>query len=103
MNLSLSSLSIAVVVIALGAFWYDSMRVREAANRIAERTCSQQGLQFLDGTVSLAALRPRLAGGGLRLERTYVFDYAVDGVLRASGFIIMLGRRMQHVGVSGEH
>ncbi len=103
MTLSLSSLSIAAAVIALAAFWYDSMRAREAANRIAQNTCARQGLQFLDGTVSLAGLRPRLAGGGLRLERTYVFDYTVDGVLRATGFIIMLGRRMQHVGMSGEH
>ena len=102
MTLSLSSIAVSMAVVALAAFWYDSMRVRETANRIAAATCARQNLQLLDGTVALSSLRPRLAAGGLRLERTYVFDYTLDGVLRASGFVIMLGRRMQHVGVAGE-
>jgi hypothetical protein len=102
-NLSLSGLGIVCLLIFAALFWYDSMRVREAANVIAASTCHRQGLQFLDGTVALSALRPRLAGGGVRLERTYVFDYTVDGVLRASGFIIMLGRHLQHVGLAREH
>lgn len=103
MQLSLTTLALICVLAGVALFWYDSMRVREAANVVAAGTCSRQGLQLLDGTVALSALRPRLAGGGLRLERTYVFDYTVDGVLRASGFIIMLGRQLQHVGLAREH
>jgi hypothetical protein len=102
-SLSLSSLGLACLLIGVAVFWYDSMRVREAANVIAASACSRQGLQFLDGTVALSALRPRLAGGGLRLQRTYVFDYTVDGVLRASGFIIMLGLHLEHLGLAREH
>ena len=103
MTLSLSTLASMLGVLAAAGFWYDTMRVREAANRVAASTCQRQGLQLLDGTVALSSLRPRLASGGLRIERTYVFDYTVDGVLRASGFIIMLGRRLQHVGMTGQH
>lgn len=99
MTLSLSGLGIAIVALAAAGFWYDSMRVRERANRIAASVCRRHGLQLLDGTVALAGLRPRLDRNGLRLRRTYVFDYTVDGEARASGFIILLGRRMEHVGL----
>jgi hypothetical protein len=75
------------------------MRAREAANRVAIDACGRRSLQFLDGTVALTKLRPRLDDGRLRIERTYVFDYAVDGVERASGFVIMLGHDVQHVGL----
>ena len=75
------------------------MRAREAANRVAVDACQRRSLQFLDGTVALAKLRPRLREGRLRIERTYVFDYAVAGVERATGFVIMLGHEVQHVGL----
>ena len=48
---------------ALG-IWNDGMRAREAANRIAMDACRRGDLQFLDGTVALAKLRPRLDKGG---------------------------------------
>jgi hypothetical protein len=89
---------IGLALAALG-IWNDSMRAREAANRVAVDACRRRSLQFLDGTVALAKLRPRFDEGGLRIERTYVFDYAIDGVERASGFVIMLGREVQHVGL----
>jgi hypothetical protein len=90
-----------LLVLGLIAFavWNDGMRAREAANRVAVDACERQSLQFLDGTVALAKLRPRIGKGGLHIERTYVFDYAVDGVHRASGFVVMLGREVRHVGL----
>ncbi|HEX5420833.1 MAG TPA: DUF3301 domain-containing protein [Gammaproteobacteria bacterium] len=84
-------------LVALG-IWNDSMRAREAANRIAIDACERRYLQFLDGTVSLAKLRPRIDKGGLHIERTYVFDYAIEGTERATGFVIMLGYEVRHVG-----
>jgi hypothetical protein len=74
------------------------MRAREAANRIAIDACERRNLQFLDGTVALAKLRLRMGKGGLHIERTYVFDYAIEGTDRATGFVIMLGYDVQHVG-----
>ncbi len=88
-----------MLLAAVIGVWHDSIRVREAANRIAADACRRSNLQMLDGTVALAALRPRFdLSNGLRIERTYVFDYAVDGVLRSTGFIVMLGHVVQHVG-----
>jgi len=101
-HLSYSLLVAVVLAAAALGYWYDGARAREAANRIAADACRRRSLQLLDGTVALASLRPRLDGRGLRFERTYVFDYAVDGVRRASGFVIMLGQDMQHIGFEAE-
>ncbi|HEX6993686.1 MAG TPA: DUF3301 domain-containing protein [Gammaproteobacteria bacterium] len=95
-----STLLFLMLLAAVVGVWHDNIRVREAANRIAADACRRSDLQMLDGTVALAALRPRFdLRNGLRIERTYVFDYAVDGVMRATGFIIMLGHVPQHVGL----
>ena len=97
--LTFSTLILVVLVLVALGFWYDGWQVREAANRVAMDACRRLSLQFLDGTVALAKLRPRLNRAGLRIERTYVFDYAAGGVARASGFVIMLGHEIQHVGL----
>ena len=39
--------------------WQLSMEAREAANRIAQDTCSRAVVQFLDGTVAFAGFRDR--------------------------------------------
>ena len=99
-HLTLSKLLVMVLIAVVVILWYDSIRVREEANRIAAEACRRRSLQMLDGTVALAGLRPRFdLRNGLRLERTYVFDYAVDEVFRATGFIIMLGHHVQHLGL----
>lgn len=100
--LSFSTLIGMVLVLAVLGLWYDNARVREAANRIALDACRRRSLQFLDGTVALAGLRLRLDRGGLCIERTYVFDYAAGGVGRASGFVIMRGQEMQHMGLASD-
>ena len=102
MYLSRSFIVLVVVLLAAVGIWYASMRARETANRLAADACRRRSLQLLDGTVALSGLRPRLAEGGLRMQRTYVFDFTADGVSRASGFIIMLGPRMQHIGLDDE-
>lgn len=102
MPLTFSGLMLLVLLAAALAFWYDGAHVRETANRIAIDACKRRSLQLLDGTVALAKLRPRLDRAGLRFERTYVFDYAAGGGGRASGFIIMLGHDLQHVGFEND-
>jgi len=95
-----STLLFLMLLAAVVGIWHDSIRVRETANRVAAEACKRRELQMLDGTVALATFRPRFdLRNGLRIERTYVFDYAVDGVLRSTGFVIMLGHAVQHVGL----
>jgi hypothetical protein len=99
---SYSALLMLVVGITAFGIWHDNMQVRELANRIAVDACKRQSLQFLDGTVALAALKPRLRGG-LCIERTYVFDYTVDGTGRLHGFLIMRGHVLEHLGLDARH
>jgi hypothetical protein len=35
----------------------------------------------------------------LAFERTYVFDYTLDGQTRRQGFIVMFGRRVDSIGL----
>lgn len=101
-SLSLSTLVVVVGAMAVLGMWFEAARAREAANRVAVDACRRRSLQLLDGTVALTGLRPRLGARGLTLERTYVFDYAPGLTGRASGFIIMLGRDVQHVGFESD-
>jgi hypothetical protein len=82
--------------------WQLSMEAREAANEIAQDTCSRAVVQFLDGTVAFAGFRlQRDSRGKRRLLRTYTFDYTSDGVERAQGFVVLAGEKLQSVGLAG--
>jgi hypothetical protein len=91
--------SLAIAVALLGAaLFYDGLRVREAAIRIAREACQQRGLQFLDDSVQGARTRfARDADGHTRLRRTYVFDFSDDGIGRRSGSVVMLGGALESV------
>jgi hypothetical protein len=94
-------LSAALLGLAYKA-WQLSMEAREAANKIAQDTCSRAVVQFLDGTVAFAGFRLRRdAGGRRRLLRTYTFDYTSDGFERAQGFVVLAGDELQSVGLAG--
>jgi hypothetical protein len=87
----------------LGAvwFWHASMAARERANAAAAEACERLRLTLLDGTVALARLWPRRAADGrLRLERSYGFDYTDDGMRRLKGFVVILGGRVESVGLA---
>jgi hypothetical protein len=83
---------------ALAAFWYDSMRAREAALDGARRATEAAACQLLDATVALASLRPvREEGGMLRLRRVYRFEFSDDGMRRLQGRAMLNGSRLERV------
>lgn len=97
----LDTLLLLLGLAALGGFWFDSQGARERAMRAAAETCRAQQLQLLDGSVTLRRLRLRRGGGGrLQWLRHYEFDYSADAVDRQHGFIILLGRRIEAVGLA---
>ncbi len=53
--------------------------------------CERYGVQLLDETVGLLALRLRHASGALRLERCYGFEVSIDGADREQASLWMLG------------
>lgn len=75
--------------------WLDSIKVRELGIRAVESACSAEGLQLLDGTVSIASLRPVRDGDGrVQLRRVYSFEYSDTGDNRRNGSVVMLGREV---------
>jgi hypothetical protein len=91
----LESLIIAVALL-VAALFFDGLRVREAAIRIAKEACRAHGLQFLDYTVQGARTRfARDAQGHTRLRRTYLFEFSDDGIGRRAGSVVMLGAQLE--------
>ena len=81
-------------------YWYSSLRAREQAARAAADVCRHQQFQFLDDTVALQRLTvARDPQGRLALRRTYRFEYSHVGEDRQQGFIIVLGGRVETVGL----
>lgn len=80
---------VPVIGFLIGRFWYDSLKARELASRIAMTACRNEGLQFLDGTVALERLRlSRNRPGRLfGLVRVYTFAYSDDGMRRYQGVL----------------
>lgn len=80
---------------ALGWLWFDSLKVREIAVRIAREACVADGLLFLDDTVGIASLKlARNEAGRLQLQRAYDFEFSDTGNNRLRGGVVMLGTRM---------
>ena len=100
MELTWSLLCALAALAAMAGFWLSSLRAREAANSAAGGTCRQIGAQFLDDTVAFQRLRAiRGPDGWLAFERTYQFEYSLDGATRRRGFVIVAGRDVETVGL----
>ena len=85
-----------LALVAAAWFAWDSLRVRELANRAMRAACESRGLLFLDDTVALRALRPtRNDHGRMTLQRTFEFAYSTTGYDRRSGRIVMVGSEVE--------
>lgn len=94
----MSSLTLLFCIVGLIWFWQASLNCRDIAVRTARTSCAHQGLQFLDGTVSLKNIRPYYRNvDDLGLRRTYVFDYSSDGVSRQTGCTVLHNTRVTSV------
>lgn len=82
---------------ALLLFWLDGARAREFATSLVQRYCRNRNLQLLDGTVALVRMGIRWTNAGLRIRRMYRFDFSLEGVGRRSGYILMLGTRLETI------
>ena len=94
---------LVLVLAALGAgaaLWHTTLGARELANAAALETCGSVGAQLLDGTVAFRRLRLVRADDGRRqIERTYLFEYTLDGATRRQGFVIVAGGAVASVGL----
>ncbi|MDJ0738262.1 MAG: DUF3301 domain-containing protein [Gammaproteobacteria bacterium] len=87
-----------VLLLMLGAWvWLDGARAREFATALVRRHCEHNGLQFLDETVALARIGIRWTSEGLRIRRMFRFEFSLEGVGRQTGYILMLGMRLEAI------
>ncbi len=92
---SMSALSGILLIVLAIWFWLDSARAREMATAICAKACEMRGVQFLDQTVALRHIGISRTDGGMRLRRTFRFDFSEEGVTRHTGHIVMIGIQMQ--------
>jgi len=93
----LSTLFGILALCALGLAWYSGARARESAIAIGRSACEQEGYQFLDDSVALQRFGLRWTPSGVRLRRMYRFEYSVEGTLRETGYVLLLGRELESV------
>jgi hypothetical protein len=85
-----------IAIVGAIVLWVDSLRARERAVQAGRSACQRYDLQFLDDTVSFARIRlARNDEGGLRIVRTYTFEFSDTGNNRRHGAIVMLGGELQ--------
>lgn len=91
----MSALSGILIIGLIIWFWLDSARAREIATAICAKACELRGVQFLDQTVALNRIGICWTRQGIRLRRTFRFDFSEEGLARRSGHIIIVGIKMQ--------
>ena len=85
-----------IAALAGVVFWFAGRRAAEMATVVGRRACERAGVQWLDQSVHLLAMRLRRGpGGGLGIERHYGFEYSTGGEDRHAGRIVLLGDRLQ--------
>jgi hypothetical protein len=98
----MTALGMLLLVTVIVLLWLAGLRSRDTAICTAQQTCQQQGVQFLDGTAALQDLRPYYTSSeGPGLQRTYTFDYSVDGFGRRTGCVILRNSRVSAVLLDG--
>lgn len=76
------------------ALWLKLSAARDRAVSEARKLCLQYGLQLLDESVGLSAIRLRRVNGLRRVERTYSFDVSMNGDDRVPGQLWMIGSQL---------
>ena len=94
---NVNDLLVLLALIAVIGLWLKLSAARERAAVEAKLQCERYGLQLLDETVGLRALRLRRVAGRRRLERCYGFEVSIDGADREQGSLWMLGGRLSEL------
>ena len=87
-----------MILVAVGWFWLNSIRVLEVARNAGKQACIKADVQFLDDTVAGIGIKlVRNRSGRRVLQRTYRFEYSETGNNRIEGKVIMLGETVELV------
>ncbi|HUH90176.1 MAG TPA: DUF3301 domain-containing protein [Lysobacter sp.] len=88
-------LIVMIVASAAFGFWSAGRAAAERAEVVGRNACEAAGVQWLDQTVHVIAIRLcRGDDGWLGWERTFRFDYSRDGEDRHVGRLVLHGDRL---------
>ncbi|HEY5613194.1 MAG TPA: DUF3301 domain-containing protein [Lysobacter sp.] len=90
------TLVILMIVTAMAfAFWSAGRAAAERAESLGRDACRDANVQWLDQSVHAIGLRLcRHDNGWLGLERTFRFDYSINGDDRRMGRLVLRGERL---------
>lgn len=94
---NIHDLLLLLALVAAIALWLRLSAARERAAAEARQQCERYGLQMLDDSAGLRALRLRRVGQRLRLERCYAFEVSIDGADREHASLWMLGNALSEL------
>ncbi len=84
-----------ILLFILLYYWFDTANAKEAAVAHGKKACRDMNVQFLDDSV--IRYRSRIArdiSGQMVIERSFRFEFTVDGQTRENGFIRLSGQRL---------
>ena len=94
----MGDLLFVLILLALLAFWWDSLGARQVARLAGRRACEREEAQFLDDTVAISRIRLQRDGRGrLMFYRQYRFEYSRSGEERLRGQVDLLGKQVLRV------
>ena len=86
---------VLLALVAIGVWWFDVLKAREAAVKAARAACEAEGVLLLDWTVAIAATKlMRNDSGRMQLRRAYDFEFTSTGDNRLRGTIVLFGREV---------
>lgn len=87
------TLLILMIAAAAGfAYWSAARGAAERAEQVGRNACELAGVQLLDQTVHANGLRMRRGHDGrLGFERSFRFEYSIDGTERHIGRLVLRG------------
>lgn len=91
-----------IILFVVALLWLDGARARELATAISRAACKRQGFQLLDDSVYLQRIGIRWTDQGLRLRRMFRFEYSMEGTLRQTGHILLLGTVLEAIHISAK-
>ena len=91
---------VLLVFIMLGFIW-QHMKVGQTAFAAARKRCEQAQVNFLDESVVLKNLYPKVGKpAGLLIVRRYGFEFSTLGDVRYAGLVTLHGHRVHAVELS---
>ena len=87
------TLLILMIALVAGFFFFSAARAAaERATEIGRDACHAAGVQWLDQSVHATGMRLRRRDDGwLGIERSFRFEYSVDGSDRSIGRLVLRG------------